>query len=333
MIFSPKFHLPIIILFMIQLLLTGCSPNEPLPPVSKLRPETIIDSLQKEMISKFESLALRSPDNAISRGKYAFALFENGAFQESSDEFKAAALLDKNNPLWDYRAARSIAMLGNIESANEKLVKLCNNFPDYLPARHYLATSLLDSGNIEKAREQINQCLALSPSSFPLKTTLAEISLESGQPEIALEILTEITNSDRQNPYPFYLLGKTYLILQIVATSDIENILRNSLDSERVILKDKTERSMKGLKTGLQVEVNNCLFSLQRKNWNQATVSIQKAYKRFPNDFQVLGLFAQCLHINGRTNEAFTLIQKIPLTFRNNQINLLLDNIRKKLNG
>ena len=145
--------------------------------------------------------------------------------------------------------------------------------------------------------------------------------------------LDDLKNSDRQNPYPFYLLGKTYLILQIVATSDIESILRNSLDSERVILKDKTERSMKGLKTGLQVEVNNCLLSLQRKDWNQATVSIQKAYKRYPNDFQVLGLFAQCLHINGRTNEAFALIQKIPLTFRNTQINLLLNNIRKKLNG
>ena len=333
MIFSPKFYLPIIILFMTHLLLTGCSPNEPVPPVSKLRPETSIDSLQKETISKFESLALRSPDNAISRGKYGFALFENGAFQESVDELKAAALLDKNNPLWEYRTARSIAMLGNIESANEKLVQLCNKFPEYLPARHYLATSLLDSGSPGKAREQINQCLALSPTSFPLKTTLAEITLESGQPEVALEILTQITNSDRQNPYPFYLLGKTYLILQIAATNDIENIFRNSLDSERVILKDKTERSMKGLKTGLQVEVQNCLLSLKRKDWNQATVSIQKAYKWYPNDFQVLGLFAQCLHINGRTNEAFTLIQKIPLTFRNTQINLLLKDIRKKLNG
>lgn len=314
-------HLPLS-LFILFLCTSGCKGPEP-AAVTPFPNTTSLDTLQKAAVNLARSHALRNPNIAEHRGKYAYALSVHGAHTAAAQEFSAAKLLDPRTPLWAYRHARSIIEAGDTKNGIPDLESIVAEFPAYLPARHYLATAYHDHGESDKAWQLILNCLAQTPSSFPLQTSKAEILLDSGLHREALEILKTITNIDKKTPYPYRLLGEVYLLEGNAVPEQVENILKNASPSERTIVLDPKEKEFLQQKTGRDYQIRIIGNNIRGRNFPAAEKIATSLLSAFPQDPSVRALTAQCYHSSGRSVEAQKILEDTPSEFMNDNTKLL----------
>ncbi len=291
------------LLLVLPLVMGGCTPSAPPPAVVALN-NLPVDSLQLRMISEQRRKTSTDISDPELRGSLAMALEANGLGLLAIEEYRAAAMLGENDPLWQYREASVRLEQGETKPALDQLVSITKRFPDFAPAWHKLAATRLDLGDDTGAEDALEQLQKLVPQSIRVRTTAAEIALTTGDAPGALEILEKVTSEDRQYEWAYMLLGQTYLRLGETGPI-IENLLKQTVGSERKYEEDARERQLRTFRAGREFEKEVCRTLIQQNRSDVAAARLIRAIVDFPGDMSLRLLLAQAHQAN--ENEAATL--------------------------
>ncbi len=300
---SPARSLVLRLLLGLPLFVGGCTPPAPPPAVVALN-NLPVDSLQLRMISEQRRKTSTDISDPELRGSLAMALEANGLGLLAIEEYRAAAILAGNDPLWEYREASVRLDQGETKPALDQLVSITERFPNFAPAWHKLAATRLDLGDDSGAEDALAQLQKQVPESIRVRTTAAEILLITGDAPGALKILEKVTSEDRQYEWAYMLLGQTYLRLGQTGQI-IENLLKQTVDSERKYEEDPRERQLRTFRAGREFEKQVCRTLIQQNRGDVAAARLIRAIADYPGDMSLRLLLAQAHQAN--ENEAATL--------------------------
>ncbi len=116
------------------------------------------------------------------------------------------------NPLAHY--VRGVVLYkqgGQIEAAEQALLKVLNIAPGHLPSHQILGSIYFTDGRFEQARVSLEKVLNVSPNDLAVRKLLASTWLKLGRPESAIPILEKILPVNEEDSQLLALLGGAYM--------------------------------------------------------------------------------------------------------------------------
>lgn len=277
------------------------------------------------------------PENAFFYAIKIRALNELDDYDQAIDVFKKMIALDPANPATYQVLAKQYVQLGKIDLARDTLVDFANSYPSEnailnavaFHERHY------DSKKTESIIAQYKQDY---PDIFSLNFLLSDFYLRSGNLEKARSTLTLATEKapsttnklSAKNQLAILELiqknwGQVDKIVQEILVEDPQNVKAITTQARMELEKNNTEQGIRLLRSALNDDSENTfvLYLLGKAHEQQGINSLaDNHYQRavllsnYNTDFS-LG-YAQFLLKTGKTDQAEELLEKVPLSGKNN---------------
>jgi tetratricopeptide (TPR) repeat protein len=142
-------------------------------------------------------------------------LYQQGNFQQASDQFQRAIAQDPKSPEGYYNLAASLHKTGTLYNRPpdlqqaEALYNQClERDPNHIDGHRALAVLLTETGRQEEAFRLMNNWSAASPQLAAPKVELARLLEEVGQPEQAKVQLVNALTVEPHNPRALTALGR-----------------------------------------------------------------------------------------------------------------------------
>ncbi|MGH8615515.1 MAG: XrtA/PEP-CTERM system TPR-repeat protein PrsT [Gammaproteobacteria bacterium] len=230
-------------------------------------------------------------------------LDEGGAVLESLD--KQA----KNSPLAHYLTAQIAQKKNDDEKARQELRDALRLAPDHPESLLLLASLHFKEGNLEQAEQLLIRFTKKLPSYLPAVKFLAVILMQQGRLQAAIDTLQDLAHQGRADPQLLALLGSAYLKRGDVAKG--APLLEQAAQLAPEAADIRTELALSHLATGaseqaisefesvikldkriMRADLLLVLAHLQRKDYNQAMAAAQGLAQKEPDNpiaYNVMG--------------------------------------------
>ncbi|MGH9459772.1 MAG: tetratricopeptide repeat protein, partial [Vicinamibacteria bacterium] len=109
---------------------------------------------------EFTTAAEREPGSVIAHQALASLYLAKREIDKAEAELKTAAGLEDAGPQVAIRLADFYVLTGKNEEATQVLNDIVRDSPDFVPARHRLATMAMEAGNLEESQRIVDEILA-----------------------------------------------------------------------------------------------------------------------------------------------------------------------------
>lgn len=234
------------------------------------------------------------PNNADALALLSRIALKKGDREEALSDIQKAIAINPNDS--KYHTA-----LGLIESLNpdskaagqaelEKAVSLDNKNPN---ARLALAGMLANKGDLQASEQQVQAAIQASPKELQPRIALAELYLHAGDKAKAEQTLIDTVQAMPDKDQPAEILLTYY-------------VRTGQADRAEAVFSDLHQKNPKSLP--LQIAYTRVLIG--RNKWDQAADALKDLSKSNANNPQVARMNADLLLHQGKTHDAFTLLQK-----------------------
>jgi tetratricopeptide (TPR) repeat protein len=159
-----------------------------LPPLPTLPLDTYEEPERGQISAAWQS-ARQSPDDADRNGSLGMLLYANEQYEFAEACFERAHALDPAAARWAYYLGRTQSNLAHHDRAVVSLREALRLQPGYLPARLFLAKSLLDAGKTDESRALYQALVREHPDSAEAHYGLGRIEADRGERASAAEHL------------------------------------------------------------------------------------------------------------------------------------------------
>jgi predicted Zn-dependent protease len=163
-------------------------------------------------VQQYSRLAAATPSSAFDHLRLGEAYFQKGDTQQAISEFETARNLDPKDVQTNAMLAQAFHRAGRDSDAERAYRDTLALQPDNALAKNNLANLLVEKGgNLDDALQLAQDASRLEPGSVPLSDTLAYIYIKKSLPDSAIQILSNATRKDPNQPVYHYHLAMAML--------------------------------------------------------------------------------------------------------------------------
>jgi putative PEP-CTERM system TPR-repeat lipoprotein len=226
-----------------------------------------------------------------------------------------------------YMEAQIAFESGEVAKARDLCRALLRASPENAQVLHLAGVAEASLGSLVTAQSHLTKALQLEPDDQSLRHNLASVYLRLGQPRIALTVLKPVLDTDRAESQVLATAGQASLQLGEVEAAeryfalalqrqpnDLKLRLLNAVATlQRPASADRGLAQLRDLtQQDPSVESDKALAGayLVRRQWVEATASINQALKKSPNDASLHELLGRILAAKGDRQAARSSLEK-----------------------
>jgi tetratricopeptide (TPR) repeat protein len=282
-------------------------------------PEPVVpkdpDRIGKEVLALVDAHVERvreNPGSAEAHGDLGLVYEANHIWDEATQSFLNAELLDPDEPLWPYHRASVMRENGDPDGALQLLEELAPQHPGFLALQERLGESLLKADRLDDAAAAFETVLKLAPRSPVGYVGLGEVRIRQGDHAEAARLLEQAVALDPSYKAAHFQLGLAYRGLG--RHEDAKQELRRGQGGRRKLdrdaLSDKLERF--AVSIGAQLSAANRHAAAGR--YQQAAEILEDVLQERPDSIEALVNLSSAYLRLGRPQEAMELLQRAEAT-------------------
>lgn len=261
----------------------------------------LLEGKSQEALKNYELITASKPDEIVPHLAIADFKLNNNDLAGAETEIRAAEKINPKMPLAQYMHAKLSLLKGDLNKANELLLKVLAVAPDHLPSLMLDAALNLKQGNHEQSLKAANRVLGRVPNHLPALKIVAANDLQMGNAQDALDLLRPIAQAHPNDGELLSLLGEASLQLKQYDQSKAyldraavllpnnavikQNQARGDLAQGRI---DPALRELEQA-AGLSAKASNAdmtliALNMNRKEFDAALRAIANLEKKSPNN-------------------------------------------------
>lgn len=273
-----------------------------------LPPEDMTPAL-RHLVEEHRAIVAVHPEDALAWARLGLVYAANRLDEAGLECYERAAALVDDEPLWSYHAALSTLRLGRLAETLQRLERLDERFPSFLPAAFQTGAVLLQMDRPEEARTQFRRILERDPNCPHTLSSLADVSLRLGDAAEALALAQRARASAPAHAYGRYVLGQALLRLGRAAEAQV--VLESIDEPERTRISDRWSRRAAEYVASPDRQLDVVRECLEQGRTSDAVLLVERILDRNPDHLLLRSVVGGALLQANRPQEALNYLERV----------------------